>query len=240
MFEDLTRRVYDIDRKQCGLMSKIKVLIADDHAVVRDGTRRILEQETDMEVVAEAADGAEAINLAGSSKPDVAIIDIAMPGVDGIEATKQIKSLYPSVAILILSAYDDDQFVFSLLEAGAAGYLLKSVRGRELVEAVRQVHAGESVLHPAIARKVLNRFVPAPGKPALPETPDVLSDRELEVLRLATRGLSNQQIADKLYLSLRTVQAHLGHIFNKLQVSSRTEAVVRALKAGWVTLEDIP
>jgi DNA-binding NarL/FixJ family response regulator len=221
-------------------MSKIRILIADDHAVVRDGTRWILEQEADMEVVAEAADGAEAIKLAGSSKPDVAIIDIAMPEVDGIEATKQIKSLYPSIAVLILSAYDDDQFVFSLLEAGAAGYLLKSVRGRELVEAVRQVYAGESVLHPSIARKVLNRFVPAPGKPAQPETPEVLSERELEVLKLATRGLSNQQIADKLYLSLRTVQAHLGHIFNKLQVSSRTEAVVHALKEGWVTLDDIP
>jgi NarL family two-component system response regulator LiaR len=221
-------------------MSKIKVLIADDHAVVRDGTRRILEQEADMEVVAEAADGAEAVKLAGKSRPDVAIIDIAMPGVDGIEATKQIKSLFPAVAVLILSAYDDDQFVFSLLEAGAAGYLLKSVRGRELVEAVRQVHAGESVLHPAIARKVLNRFVPVPGKASRPESAEVLSEREIEVLRLATRGLSNQQIADKLFLSLRTVQAHLGHIFNKLQVSSRTEAVVRALKEGWVTLEDIP
>jgi NarL family two-component system response regulator LiaR len=221
-------------------MSKIKVLIADDHAVVRDGTRRILEQEADMEVVAEAADGTEAVKLAGSSKPDVAIIDIAMPGMDGIEATRQIKSLYPSVAILILSAYDDDQFVFSLLEAGAAGYLLKSVRGRELIEAVRQVHAGESVLHPAIARKVLNRFVPTPGRPSPPQTAEILSDREIEVLRLATGGLSNQQIADKLFLSLRTVQAHLGHIFNKLQVSSRTEAVVRALKEGWVTLEDIP
>jgi DNA-binding NarL/FixJ family response regulator len=221
-------------------MSKIRILIADDHAVVRDGTRRILEQEPDMEVVAEAADGAEAVKLAGASKPDVAIVDIAMPNVDGIEATKQIKSLYPAVAVLILSAYDDDQFVFSLLEAGAAGYLLKSVRGRELVEAVRQVYAGESVLHPAIARKVLNRFVPAPGKHAVEKPPEVLSDREIEVLRLATRGLSNQQIADELFLSLRTVQAHLGHIFNKLQVSSRTEAVVRALKEGWVTLEDIP
>ena len=221
-------------------MGKIRILIADDHAVVRDGTRQILEQEDDLDVVAEAADGAEAIKLAGSAKPDVAIIDIAMPNVDGIEATKQIKSLYPSIAVLILSAYDDDQFVFSLLEAGAAGYLLKSVRGRELIEAVRQVYAGESVLHPSIARKVLNRFVPTPGKPAGQKPTEVLSDREIEVLRLATRGLSNQDIADELYLSLRTVQAHLGHIFNKLQVSSRTEAVVRALKEGWVTLEDIP
>ena len=220
-------------------MDKIKVLIADDHAVVRDGTRRILEQEADLEVVAEAADGEEAIRLAGSARPDVAIIDIAMPGVDGIEATRQIKKLYPSITVLILSAYDDDQFVFSLLEAGAAGYLLKSIRGKELVEAVRRVHAGESVLHPAIARKVLNRFVPTAGKVSTQRPADVLSEREIEVLRLATRGLSNQQIADELYLSLRTVQAHLGHIFNKLKVSSRTEAVVHALKAGWVTLEDI-
>ncbi len=236
----LARCMIEVARKWCLVMSKIRVLIADDHAVVRDGTRRILEQEADMEVVAEAANGAEAVKLAGNSNPDVAIIDIAMPEMDGIEATKQIKSLYPSIAVLILSAYDDDQFVFSLLEAGAAGYLLKSVRGRELVEAVRQVHAGESVLHPSIARKVLNRFVPAPGKTVPAASAEVISEREMEVLRLATRGLSNQQIADQLYLSLRTVQAHLGHIFNKLQVSSRTEAVVRALKEGWVTLEDIP
>jgi NarL family two-component system response regulator LiaR len=221
-------------------MNKIKVLIADDHAVVRDGTRRILEQEADMDVVAEAADGEEAVRLAGSTRPDVAIMDISMPGVDGIEATKRIKALYPATTVLILSAYDDDQFVFSLLQAGAAGYLLKSVRGRELIDAVRQVYAGESVLHPAIARKVLNRFAPASGQAPGQKPTEVLSERELEVLRLATHGLSNQEIADKLCLSLRTVQAHLGHIFNKLQVGSRTEAVVRALKEGWVTLDDIP
>jgi NarL family two-component system response regulator LiaR len=221
-------------------MDKIKVLIADDHAVVREGTRQILEQEPDIDVVAEAADGEEAVRLAGSSRPDVAIIDIAMPGIDGIEATRQIKELYPAIAVLILSAYDNDQFIFSLLEAGAAGYLLKSIRGRELIDAVRQVHAGESVLHPAIARKVLNRFVPSTDKSARQKPSDMLSERELAVLRLATRGLSNQEIADELCLSLRTVQAHLGHIFNKLQVSSRTEAVVHALKQGWVTLEDIP
>jgi NarL family two-component system response regulator LiaR len=221
-------------------VGKIKILIADDHAVVREGTRQILDQETDLYVVAEADDGKEAVRLAGSSMPDVAILDIAMPNMDGIEATRQIKALYPSIAVLILTAYDDDQFVFGLLEAGAAGYLLKSVRGRELVEAVRRVYAGESVLHPAIARKVLNRFVPAAGKPSEKRSSDILSDREMEVLRLATRGLTNQEIADKLFLSLRTVQAHLGHIFNKLQVSSRTEAVVRALKEGWVTLDDVP
>ncbi|UCG09807.1 MAG: response regulator transcription factor [Dehalococcoidia bacterium] len=221
-------------------MGEIRVLIADDHAVVREGTRQILEQEPDLKVVAEAADGDEAVKLTGSSKPDVAIIDISMPRVDGIEATKQIKALYPQVAVLILTAYDDDQFVFSLMEAGAAGYLLKSVRGSELVDAVRAVYSGESVLHPSIARKVLNRFVPSLDKGQRQEPPEILSQRETEVLHLATQGLSNQDIADELSLSLRTVQAHLGHIFNKLRVSSRTEAVVRALKEGWITLDDIP
>jgi NarL family two-component system response regulator LiaR len=221
-------------------LAKIKILIADDHAVVREGTRRILEQEQDLEVVAEASDGEEAVRLATSSKPDVAIIDISMPKLDGIEATKQIKALCPATTVLILTAYDDEQFIFSLLEAGAAGYLLKSVRGRELVDAVCAVHAGESVLHPSVARKVLNRFATISGEPSKKEPVEVLSKREMEVLRLAARGLSNQDIAEELCLSMRTVQGHLGHIFNKLQVSSRTEAVVRALKEGWVTLDDVP
>lgn len=221
-------------------MDKIRVLIADDHAVVREGTRRILEQEKDMEVVGEASDGDEAVVMAGRLKPDVAIVDIAMPRMDGIEATRQIKALCPDVTVLILSAYDDDQFVFGLLEAGAAGYLLKSVRSQEVVDAVRAVHAGESVLHPAVARKVLNRFVPSADKAQQARVSEVLSEREKEILRLATRGLSNSEIARDLCLSIRTVQGHLGHIFNKLQVSSRTEAVVRALKEGWVTLDDVP
>lgn len=220
-------------------VGKIKILIADDHAVVREGTRQILEQEPDLDVIAEAGDGEEAVQLAGSFKPHVAIIDVAMPKLDGIEATKQIKALYPTIAVLILSAYDDDQFVFGLLEAGAAGYILKSVRAGELIDAVRAVYAGESVLHPSIARKVLNRFVRVSGEPREQETSQVLTEREREVLRLATQGLSNQDIANELYLSVRTVQAHLGHIFNKLQVGSRTEAVVRALKEGWITFDDI-
>ena len=225
--------------KECRLET-IKILIADDHAVVREGTRQILEREPELKVVAEAGDGEEAVRLAGNCKPDVAIIDIAMPKVDGIEATKRIKERYPAIAVLILTAHDDDQFVFSLMEAGAAGYLLKDIRGQELIDAVRAVYAGESVLHPAIARKVLNHFVPATGKPRRQEPAMVLSEREMDVLKLATRGLSNQDIAGELCLSLRTVQAHLGHIFNKLGVGSRTEAVVHALKEGWLTLDDIP
>jgi DNA-binding NarL/FixJ family response regulator len=221
-------------------LRKIRILIADDHAVVREGTRRILEQEPDMEVVGEAGDGEEAVNLATSLKPDVAIVDVSMPKMDGIEATRRIKAACPSINVLILSAYDDDQFIFSLLEAGAAGYLLKSIRSRELIDAIRAVYSGESVLHPSIARKVLNRFVSTSDRPAESKEPlGMLSDREMEVLKLAAKGLSNQDIAEKLCLSIRTVQGHLGHIFNKLQVGSRTEAVVRALKEGWVTLDDV-
>jgi len=221
-------------------LDNIRILIADDHAVVREGTRRIMEQEEGLEVVGEAADGNEAVRLAIELKPDIIIMDISMPHLDGIEATKQIKTLCPSISVLILSAYDNDQFIFSLLEAGAAGYLLKDVRGRELVDAVRAVYAGESVLHPSIARKVLNRFAHAHDTTKKQEPGEALSQREKEILKLATRGLSNRDIAEELCLSIRTVQGHLTHIFNKLQVGSRTEAVVRGLKEGWITLDDVP
>jgi NarL family two-component system response regulator LiaR len=220
-------------------LEKIKILIADDHAFVREGTRRILEQEPDLEVVAEAGDGEEAVRLASDLKPDVAIIDVAMPKLDGIEATRRIKALCPKVAVLVLSAYDDDQFVFGLLEAGAAGYLLKSVRGHEIVDAIRAVDAGESVLHPSVARKVLNRFASVSSRAQRKKPLELLTDREMEVLKLVTKGLSNKDIADGLSLSVRTVQGHLANIFNKLRVSSRTEAVVHALKEGWVTLDDV-
>jgi NarL family two-component system response regulator LiaR len=220
-------------------LKKIKILIADDHAFVREGTRRILELEQDLEVVAEAGNGEEAVALASDLKPDVAIIDVAMPKLDGIEATRRIKALCPAVAVLVLSAYDDDQFVFGLLEAGAAGYLLKSVRGHEIVDAIRAVDAGESVLHPSVARKVLNRFASVSNRAQRKKPLELLTEREMEVLKLVTRGLSNKDIADGLSLSVRTVQGHLANIFNKLRVSSRTEAVVHALKEGWVTLDDV-
>jgi len=220
-------------------MGNIRILIADDHAFVREGTRRILEQEPDLEVVAEAADGEEAVKLSYDLNPDVALLDVAMPRVDGIEATRRIKAMCPAVAILVLSAYDDDQFIFGLLEAGAAGYLLKNVRGQEIVEAIRAVHAGESVLHPSVARKVLNRFAGVSGKQREKRSLDLLTEREMEVLRMVTKGLSNKDIADGLCLSVRTIQGHLANIFNKLRVSSRTEAVVHALKEGWVTLDDM-
>jgi NarL family two-component system response regulator LiaR len=219
-------------------MGKIRVLLADDHVLVREGTRQLLEHETDFVVVAEANDGEEAVRLTAEASPDVVLMDIAMPKLNGIEATKQIKTLAPATAVLILTAYDDDQYVFALLEAGAAGYLLKNVRGRDLVEAVRAVHAGESVLHPVIARKVINRFSSPAAQAPEQEDPELLTERELEVLKLAARGMSNRDIANHLYLSVRTVQAHLSTIFAKMEVGSRTEAVVLALRKGWLTLDD--
>jgi len=221
-------------------LERIRILIADDHTLVRDGTRKILEAEQDLEVIAEAGDGEEAVTQASRLSPDVAIIDIAMPKLDGIEATRQIKALCPATAVLVLTAYDDDQFIFRLLEAGAAGYLLKSVRSGELVDAVRALHAGESVLHPTIARKVMDYFVSSPGRGGRREPVETLTQREMDILRLVTRGMSNKEIAAELVLSMRTVQGHLRSIFGKLGVGSRTEAVVRALKEGWVTLHDVP
>ncbi len=219
-------------------MDKIRVVLADDHVVLREGTRELLEHEEDLQVVGEADDGEQAVNLVTELQPDVALMDIAMPKLNGIEATKQIKAICPATAVLILTAHDNDQYVFAILEAGAAGYLLKDVRARDLIEAIRAVNAGESVLHPVIARKVVNRFARPLGEPSEESALDRLTEREMEVLRLAAEGMSNNEIAQELVLSIRTVQGHLSNIFSKLQVGSRTEAVLYALREGWLTLED--
>jgi DNA-binding NarL/FixJ family response regulator len=212
------------------------VILADDHALVREGTRRLLEAEPDMQVVEEAATGPEAVEAVARVRPNVVIMDIAMPGGGGIEATRAIKECCPQTAVLALTAYDDDQYVIALLDAGAAGFLLKNVHGRELVEAVRAVHRGESVLHHGVAARVLKRMAGGAPKNPLPE--NVLSEREMEVLREAARGLANKEIARRLGVSVRTVHTHLGNIFSKLQVGSRTEAVLQALRRGWVRLEE--
>lgn len=213
----------------------IRVMLADDHVLVREGTRRLLEAEPDIEVIAEAGDGISAVEQAVASEPDVLIIDVAMPGQSGIEATRQIKQVLPKVAVLALTAYDDDQYVLALLNAGAAGFLLKDVRGQELVTAVRSVHRGEAVLQPAIAVRALRQAV-SHRSPTVSMPP--LSDREMEVLREAARGLPNKDIARRLNLSVRTIHTHLGNIFAKLGVGSRTEAVLLALRRGWIALDD--
>jgi DNA-binding NarL/FixJ family response regulator len=216
-------------------MSDIRIVIADDHTVVRQGTRQILEQEPDLQVVGEASNGDEAMQLVTSLEPDIAIVDISMPIFDGIAVTKRIKETKPNTAVLILSNYDNDEYVFALLEAGAAGYLLKDASAQDIINAVRAIRRGEAVLHPIIARKVMNRFLNTMGEKK--ESTKVLGEREMEVLNLASKSLSNREIADQLGLSLHTIEAHMRNIFSKLQVSSRTEAVLYALRQGWISID---
>ena len=219
-----------------GIKDKLKVLIADDHPLVREALHRALDSEEDIEVVAEASDGEEAVKLASELKPDVVVMDIVMPKLNGIEATKRIKEIAPNIAILILTAYDDDEYVLGLLDAGAAGYLLKSVRGRDLVRAIRAIRSGESVLHPNIIAKLLKRVMTMSTEAQ--KSQELLSERESEILKLVAMGMSNKEIARKLFLSERTIKAHLTNIFNKLNVASRSEAIVKGLKWGLITLED--
>jgi len=219
-----------------GTKEKITVLIADDHPLVREALRQALDNENDMEIVAEAAEGEEAVKLASELKPDVAVMDIIMPKLNGIEATRKIKEIAPDIAILILTAYDDDEYVLGLLDAGAAGYLLKSARGRDLVGAIRAIRSGESVLHPKIIAKLLKRATITPAGEH--KASDLLTERESEILSLVTSGMSNKEIAEKLILSQRTIKAHLTNIFNKLNVASRSEAIVKGLQWGLVTLEN--
>jgi DNA-binding NarL/FixJ family response regulator len=217
-------------------VTPIRVLLADDHAVVRKGIREFLEEDGEITVVAEASDGIEAVRLVGEHAPNVAVLDIQMPRMTGIEATRQIKAAYPGVRVLILTAYDDDPYVFALLRAGADGYLLKNADSDALVRAVKTTAAGGKVLDPDITAKVVAQMTG--GKPAAAQDQvEPLSDRELDVLRLAGRGLTNKQIGQELDISDRTVQGHLANIYGKLAVSSRTEAVTRALKLGWIVLD---
>ena len=221
-------------------MDKTKVLLAEDHIVVREGTRELIQRQPDMEVVGEAGDGEEAVELTAKLRPNVVIMDIAMPKLNGIEATRQIKEHNPAVAVLVLTAYPNKEYVFALLEAGAAGYLLKNVRGSQFIDAIRAVNSGESVLHPTIARRVIEQLTSPANSRTEAQVTEPLSERELDVLKLAAKGISNKDIAEQLCLSPRTVQVHLGHIFNKLGVASRTEAVLYGLRRGWLTLEELP
>jgi DNA-binding NarL/FixJ family response regulator len=220
-------------------LDSIKILLAEDHAVVRESIRESLSREAEFNVVGEASDGEEAVLLAQKLVPDVILMDISMPVLNGIEATRRIKAFQPSVAILILTAYDDEQYIFSVLSAGAAGYLLKDIGMQELVEAIKTVYKGDSVLHPTIAKKVLQQIRSLKEGPPRDLAHDTLSDRESHVLRLAARGLTNNGIAQELNLSVSTIQSHLRSIFNKLGVGSRTEAMIEAMKKGLLTLKDI-
>lgn len=211
--------------------TKIRALLADDHHIVREGIRQLLESEKDIEVVAEAGDGEEAQSLIVQFKPDVAVLDIQMPKASGIEVTRWVRAHLPQVGVLVLTAYDDDPYVMAVLQAGANGYVLKTAKPDDLIHAVRNVYEGKSALDSSITKKLMSSLFRKQENRVV----EPLTDRELDVLRLAAKGYTNKAIGLQLNISDRTVQGHLAHIFNKMQATSRTEAVMRAVSFGWIS-----
>jgi NarL family two-component system response regulator LiaR len=212
----------------------IQLLIADDHPIVRKGLRALMEDQPDIQVIAEAADGQEAVERARQFKPDVILLDLMMPGKDGLYAIGEIKREQPDARILVLTSYFEDDQVFPAIKAGALGYLLKDSAPQELLQAIRDIARGQSALHPAIALKVI-RELNHPS--ALPPTSDPLTERELEVLTLLGQGMSNAEIAARLTISERTVGTHISNILGKLHLASRTQAALYALKQGLARLD---
>ncbi len=213
----------------------IRVLITDDHAIVRKGLAVLLGTERDFKVVGEAQDGMEAVEKAGSLKPDVVLMDLVMPRMDGIEATRRITESHPGVKVLVLTSFAADDKVFPAVKAGALGYLLKDSGPEDLVEAIRRVNQGEPSLQPDIARKVLQELS-RPGKEN--STTDPLTEREVEVLRLISKGLSNKEIASALFVAEWTVRTHVSNILGKLHLASRTQAALYALRTGLASLDE--
>jgi DNA-binding NarL/FixJ family response regulator len=211
----------------------IRVLLADDHAVVRAGIRQFLEQADDIDVIAEADDGMAAMELIEEHQPHVAVLDIQMPKVSGIEVTRWVRTKYRHVGVLILTAFDDDPYVLAVLQAGANGYVLKTASPEEIIRAVRDVHAGKSALDESIVEKMMAQV----SSVTQAQTIENLTEREMEVLVLVAQGYTNKAIGLQLGISDRTVQGHLAHIFAKLQAGSRTEAVMRAVSLGWLSPE---
>jgi DNA-binding NarL/FixJ family response regulator len=216
----------------------IRVALVDDQAMVRAGLKMILDSEADIEVVGEAADGLDAVALASSTEPDVILMDIRMPGLDGISAARNVLAACPRVRVVILTTFDDDEHVYEALRLGASGFLLKSADGDTLVNAVRVVASGEALLAPEVTRRVIEHFAAAPNPTTASGIPadaiGDLSEREVEVLRLMARGLSNTEIAAELFVSGTTVKTHVSHILTKLGVRDRVQAVVEAYESGIV------
>jgi DNA-binding NarL/FixJ family response regulator len=219
-------------------VQKIRAVLADDHALVRQGISRFLEESGEITVVAEAEDGERALELVAEHKPDIAILDIRMPKLSGVDLARRIKAEYPEVKILMLTAYDDDPYVFALLQAGVDGYIVKTADSTQLIQAIRQIMRGEPALDPGVAKRLMERM--ASGRVAVTDDQIVErpTDRELEVLRLAGKGLTNRAIGQELGISDRTVQGHLARVYQKLQASSRTEAVMKAVQEGWISVDD--
>ncbi|MGD8815296.1 MAG: response regulator transcription factor [Anaerolineales bacterium] len=216
------------------MAENIRLLIADDHAVVREGLRSLIASEPGMEVVAEAENGAQAIDLAAANQPDVILLDLLMPEVDGLAAIKGIRLHDPKARILVLTSFDDDEKIFGAIEAGALGYLLKDSSPTDLLRAIREVHAGMPSMTPAIAHKLVQVVQRASD---LPPTQEPLTQREMEVLKLLAQGLPNQEIAEKLVISERTARTHVSSILGKLHLANRTQAALYALREGLADLE---
>lgn len=214
---------------------QITVLLVDDHAMVRQGVRAFLETQPDITVVAEAASGEEAVQEAVEHAPDVALMDLIMPGTDGVEATRRLKDRSPRTRVIVLTSYHDDEHIFPAIRAGALSYVLKEVGPEELADAVRKAAAGEAVLHPRVAARVVRELHGA--RDDSPNAYRELSDRELEVLRLIADGLANAEIAARLYVSQKTVKSHVGNILSKLHLADRTQAAVYAWRQGVVRRE---
>jgi DNA-binding NarL/FixJ family response regulator len=222
------------------MVDHTRVVIADDHGLLRRGTREILEQDERIEVVGEAADGVEAVRVVVDTRPDVVLMDIGMPTMNGIVATKAIKTQYPSVNVIVLTIHDDDEYVWQAIRAGASGYLLKDIEDEQLIAAVHAVVAGGAVLDPAATAIVMGRVRDTKARLAPDPSLDAITSREQQVLQLAAAGHSNRHIASALDVSPRTVEAHLHHVYQKLGVQSRTEAVVVGVRRGLVCLTPEP
>jgi len=214
--------------------SKIKIVIADDHAVVREGVKGILSREPDIEIVAEAGNGREALELIAKTAPDVVVMDISMPEMGGIEATKRVKEAWPNVNVLALTMHEEESYVFQLLKAGAAGYVLKRGAAEDLVQAIRSAARGEAFLYPSVARSVLTDYLRRLDAGEERERYDGLTDREREVLALIAEGLSNQEIGKRLFISIKTVQTHRMHIMEKLDLHNRAQLVRYAIRKGLI------
>lgn len=215
-------------------MAKIRVLLVDDHAIVREGVKMILAKEPDFEVVGEAQDGRQALELVERMNPNVVVMDISMPGMGGIEATQQVKERHAGVNVIALTMHEDESYVFKLLRAGASGYVLKRAAAQDLVQAVRAAAKGEAFLYPSVARKVVEDYLKRVETGEERERYDGLTEREKEILTHIAQGLSNQQIAQKLYISIKTVQTHRAHILEKLGLHDRTELVRYAIRKGLI------